>query len=180
MLALVLAVLAQTGDYPRVVHKGDQTCVESLDLKGKVVSECRSGSGDYRPATGREPSTDAKEPARSSQSLPDPVVSAPSLRMRTPGTSYYSPEVAALLHSAQTKYYWGLGFKIAAAPLMLYSLVGLISLAAQSGQGGLNAPSTGGALAGNLVILAGAALCVIIGVLVDNSAGADVDAAANL
>src|SRR4051794_29642716 len=103
MLLLALAVLAQTPDYPRVVHKGDQTCVESLDGKGKVVTECRSGSGEYRPAEGREPATDAKQTSRAPLPSYDPVSSAPSsLRVRGGGAAYYSPEVAALLHSAQT------------------------------------------------------------------------------
>jgi hypothetical protein len=100
----------------------------------------------------------------------------PSVAHHT-GTLYYAPEVAELLHSAQTKYYWGLGFKIAAAPLLLLSLYGLVQTASAGSQPG-GSQLLGNSLAADLVLLAGAAVCIIAALVFDKFAGDDVAEAA--
>lgn len=48
LVLLLIAGAASEEPFPRVVRKGDLTCIQSLDVKGAVVEQCRKeGATEY-------------------------------------------------------------------------------------------------------------------------------------
>ena len=58
VLALTVASICWAEEsYPRVLRKGTQTCVQTLDTKGNMVEACRGTGQEYVPSPGPGPAT---------------------------------------------------------------------------------------------------------------------------
>jgi hypothetical protein len=148
--------------YPKVVHKGDKTCVQSLNEAGQVVETCRDAQSEYSPPKGLAAPESTDRPT---------AAPGATLQLR-----YYAQPVADLLHTAQTKYGWSLATKITAVPFLLAgalsAIYGILSSVASpsTATGQYLIAGFGGLLVGGICM--GAAFGI------DSSAGDDIAAAA--
>jgi hypothetical protein len=146
MIALVLLGDPAATDYPKVVHKNGQVCIEAL-VDNKVEESCRAENSEYRAPVA--PSGDAP------------------LAMRSPRTPDFVPGYLEN-HRAEAKRNWALAFKVTTASALCSALV-LTALAAVAL--GTNVPHAADgdlAGAGAALVLAGAS--ALVAVAFDNAA----------
>jgi hypothetical protein len=115
MILLIGLLLAQGGEYPKVVHKNGQTCVQTLNAAGAVEESCRAGEGEYKVPAGGARTADADEP-RPSRVRPAPP-----------------PTEAMTMHWVEAKRNWALAFKIGAVGGYAAMLVSLLGAAVAGG-----------------------------------------------
>ena len=146
MMALVLLGDPAASDYPKVVHKNGQVCIQAL-VDGKVEETCRAENTEYRAPVA--PPSDAP------------------LATRSPRASDFVPGFLEN-HRAETKRNWALAFKVTTASALCSALV-LTALALVAlGTNVAHAADGDLAGAGASLVLAGAS--ALIAVAFDSSA----------
>lgn len=151
MLLVTLAVvLCQASEYPKVVRRDGQVCVQQLNDKGAVEESCRAEGSDVRsplPSAGSTP-LDARP-------VPSPSLSKGPTAPPTPGALYW----------AGAKQNWALAFKIGAVAAISSTLISSIG-ALIAGSSGV--PHAGDTYLGAAAISgAGALLFTVVAVLFD-------------
>jgi hypothetical protein len=112
-LVVLSQAAAPASEYPKVVRKNGQICVQVLNPKGAVEESCRAEGSDVRtPLPSQE--TTPVEPRR----MPRESVARP-----TPSLTPSSPPTPSALYWADTKKNWALAFKIGAVGALMSTLV---------------------------------------------------------
>jgi hypothetical protein len=112
---LAALVLGQSSEYPKVIRKNGQVCVQNLSPTGTVDESCRpEASGDYK----------APLPSGGTPSSDRPY----SLKAKLLPRELPTPTPAAM-HWAEVKRNWALAFKFSVVTTLGVTLVSLLQAA---------------------------------------------------
>lgn len=124
LVALALVVFSQASDYPKVIRKDGQVCVQTLGSGGKVEESCRSDSTEYKP-----PAAAVREPLSA-----DSPVAVRRLPRPEPSSSRGAPSPSAMFW-ATSKQHWALACKIGAISALTSALVAIVGAVVVGGSG---------------------------------------------
>ena len=147
MLMVVVCAQAGGADYPKVVRRDGQVCVQNLNAKGVVEESCRAEGSDARTPLPSAGSTFELRP------------------VPTPSSRVTGPPTPSALFWADAKKNWALAFKFGAVGAISATLVSTVGALVASSSG---VPHAADAYLGTAAISGtGALLFTIVAVLFD-------------